>query len=55
MSDLAKHRRGASRTLGAYCLPSPEMIALLDEIERLRSFAAYVETHSNDPQVVEGK
>jgi septal ring factor EnvC (AmiA/AmiB activator) len=35
MSDLAKHRRGASRTLEAYCLPSPEMIALLDEIERL--------------------
>jgi chromosome segregation ATPase len=36
MSDIIeRHRRGAEQTLGAYCLPGPEMIALLDEIERL--------------------
>jgi hypothetical protein len=37
MSDIAKHRRGAARTQGAYCLPGPEMVVLLDEIERLRA------------------
>jgi hypothetical protein len=35
--QLANHRRQAAQTLGAYCLSGPEMVALLDEIERLRA------------------
>ena len=32
--DIVEHRRKASQTLGAYCLPGPEMVALLDEIKQ---------------------
>ena len=34
--DLAEHRRRAAQTLGAYCLPGPEMMELCAEFERLR-------------------
>ena len=35
--DLAEHKRRASQTLGAYCLPGPEMMELCAEVERLRA------------------
>ena len=37
---LSEMRRDASMTQGAYCLPGPEMIALLDELERLQQMFA---------------
>ena len=37
MTDIVEHRRRAAQTTGAYCLPGPEMVALCDEIERLRA------------------
>jgi uncharacterized small protein (DUF1192 family) len=35
--DLAEHKRLAAQTLGAYCLPGPEMLMLIKDVERLRA------------------
>ena len=59
MTDLVEHRRGAEQTLGVYCLRASDMVALLDEIERLRAalqqIAAYPHSEEGGEMTDEAK
>jgi len=55
MTDVVEPRRRAEQTQGACCLPGPEMVALLDEIERLRLRVKFLEDELKCPAALEPK